>query len=85
MSSEYGAQSEPQVRSSELVGLRGTARCVRCGYLQHDMPLDRLDEYGCGKYDTKAGQMCGGWYVAVKKRKQPNIRISDMRTDRDAL
>ena len=37
------------VRVQRAVGLRGTVRCVRCGYLQHDMPLDRLNEYACGK------------------------------------
>lgn len=73
MSKQTKPKNSGQASSLErVVGLRGTVRCVRCGYPQHDMPLDRLDEYACWKYDMKAGQPCGGGYVAVKKRKQPN-------------
>ena len=53
---------------------RGTVRCVRCGHQQHDMPLDRLGEYACGKFSTKAGQPCGGGYVAVKNQNEKGKR-----------
>lgn len=65
-------QTAPKRPLHRLVGLRGTVRCVRCGTRHSDMPLDKLNEYACAKYNLKAGQPCGGALMQVKKPEQPN-------------
>ena len=57
----------------------GSARCVRCGAVHPDMPLERLDEFGCrimvpGTEKENGGQgvPCRGRLVAIPPNATPS-------------
>ena len=68
------------VRVQPVVGLRGTARCTRCGYKHHDLRLDKLDMIACARWRREMLTICGGKLVAVRKRQQPNDQAQRPRT-----